>query len=269
MNKNQRIAVMLQHISHNFAGISNQMAEIRKIILEPESVTPRTPAQPEWNPAQSKPQTAGIPKRAEFVSDNRKTVDWKNQIAATYAQHEPHTIIPPTTSKASGNAVMEYYEKKVEQKLTKPETQAITYDNTITVPEPTGRKDWPNSRTVYTIIHGETGYLKVIHRNYRTTYYKITSGPDKGAVLSVNNKSKKVVEDGRYDGKYKSNNANRLAVVSVDQDGKDYVNRVIRQKKGILGGKLVRMYRPNPPNWNSVSQIRKPITHCAIYERKG
>lgn len=240
-NKNQRIAYAIGRMSIMVAGISNQLDEIRKIILEPESVTAKTVAQTEWNPVQSKPQTAGIPKRAEFVSDNRKTVDWKDQM----------------TEEINDN------NRKVVQKLTKPE-------NVITVPKPVCEKVWqPNARTIYATIHGETDYLKIIHKNYRTTYYKITSGPDKGAVLSVDNKSKTVIEDGRYDGRYKSNNATRLAVVSVDQDGKDYVNRVIREKRGILGGKLVRMYRPNPPNWNAINKVRKPITHCAIYEQRG
>ena len=97
--------------------------------------------------------------------------------------------------------------------------------------------------------------VKQIGRNSQTTIFKIL-GEYAGAIIKVSNKSLRVVEDGRYCAR---KNDHRLALVSKDADGRNYVNNVIRADLKLKGSstKIVRYYLPN---------LQPPYTHCAIYK---
>lgn len=82
-------------------------------------------------------------------------------------------------------------------------------------------------RKKYCTIYGPTDNLKVIHTDNQFTYYKIVTGPDKGAVIQVHTKTSKVVKDGRYNVNTPLYKQLELAIVSNDQDGTNYVNTVV------------------------------------------
>lgn len=105
-----------------------------------------------------------------------------------------------------------------------------------------------------------TDYCICIFTNQRSHYWKVTQGKDKGAVLKTSSNSLKVTFDGRFRGtQLKKHYSSHLAIVSCDKDGKDYVNRVIRQwyKSQNQDVTIRRMYRPK-------GHAGK-FTHCDIY----
>ena len=115
--------------------------------------------------------------------------------------------------------------------------------------------------SVGTLVYAGNSSLSVIHQNNKSIFYKIIVGADKGAVITVNKKTNKVVNDGRFNGTIR--HGVTLATVTKDRDGRDYVNRIIRTKIG-RGEKIVRFYRPGRPCVYKRTSSVRPFTHCVI-----
>ncbi len=99
---------------------------------------------------------------------------------------------------------------------------------------------------------------QLLSQSKRTFFYKIVSGLDKGAVIAVNKRTNKVTRDGRYTGNSLRKHTEFVAVVSNDQDGKDYVNGI---RKAVFNKrKIYRVYKPK--GWAG------KFRYCNIYFKR-
>jgi hypothetical protein len=249
--KNQRIAFMLDFMAKEFVGIGNQMDEIRKILLEKESVVAAT----------------------KWVQDELPF------------RSEPHTIVTtPTIAKSTDNKIkLDYEESAADRRAVNVKDRLVELNNlakgieekkTPTVTQPDKKKDPIHLPSYYygvslSFFSPYTNLL-LIRENCNSLYYKIFTGVDKGAVLRFNKKTRRCTLDGAFDMnrfKFKLMRFNRIkhsfmhiGCVSCDQDGRDYVNNVIRKALNKVPGqrvKIVRMYRPRGHTGH--------YSHCDLY----
>ena len=238
MNKNQRIAYMLDFISKEFHSIGNQMEEIRKILLEKDTViATTTPISPE---AQLITKAA---KRASTCrSDNAGRGTWG---AAKAASNRGEDWKENMTAEMNENNLKNI--ERIAEQSAKSFKKAIKDEDAVV-----GDRNW------YDHIYAQTTDLTLIHRSRnRSRYYKIRFGVSRGCVIQVNDKTSEKVKDGRYNGiSIRTSSFTYVATVTCDADGKDYVNRVLRPLL-TKNQKIVRMYRPKGHAGH--------FTHCDVY----
>ncbi len=124
-----------------------------------------------------------------------------------------------------------------------------------------------NTSEMVTLMRSKV--LIVIHSNSTTSYFKRIKGRHCGSLLSQDHKTG-VITDHRY---YATTPfSKQLCLVSKDQDGIDYINRVVRPSLternpyGYGCPKLVRYYRPGNRIVDGGRKHLYPTkTFCAVY----
>ena len=227
MNKNQRIATILNNMAMEFQQITKILLEIESVPSAPPVPTRTVKQGMEWSTKVNKwvPVYTKVPVSTP-LSDNAGRGTW-GQALADSNKSEPHTIVHcvPSTQKSDGSIL--------------------------------GKQNNVNCKgEPFTNINN----YKAIHSNTQVVYYKCVVGRDAGTVLSVSKKTNRVVDDGRWNGKTKG----RLAMVTTDNDGHSYARQMVKQIRQLVPKrtiKLHRNYRPVYPNGYSGPKRK----FCAVY----
>ena len=266
MNKNKRIADLLEVMAYHHNGLARLSTELSEIVLEKESVTSPlkvdfsepSPAfkaskadHNDFTAAEAVKQfervknvlTTGKVDRDSWKDDMTKEINDNNRKlaegvkAAAALKNEPkfNTLFPGLNQPQATSCVKTVLDPKLKEQI-KP-------------------------LSIGTIVYEGNSSLAVIHQDNRRIFYKIIVGADRGAVITVNKKTRLVTNDGRFSGTIR--HGATLATVTKDKDGRDYVNRIIRTRIG-KREKIVRFYRPGRPYTWMRKTSPKPFTHCVI-----
>ncbi len=248
--KNQRIAEKLQWMAASFRNIAVSMEDTIKILLEKDTVVAATvPISKEAQLITKAAETA-----ATCLSDNAGRGTWGAALAASNrGDYKEVARIAAESAKSFKENI-----KAPVRDWKDAMTEEINANNSKVVAE-ICKKTAVGDTACYDYICGQITNLTLIRRSPgRARYYKIRNGVSKGCVIQVNDKTSKVIKDGRYNG-ISLKAYSYVATVTCDQDGKDYVNRVIRPLL-TKNQKIVRMYRPKGHAGH--------FTHCDIYVSK-
>jgi hypothetical protein len=283
-NKNNRIAKQLEKLQESFRDIAFTFQIIHGILLEKESVRADVGEVSEdglegcvaspgnsFNTPTKRPFWQGTFYKGILPDADKKIVSEKQEWVDIHT-NKPHTVNTVKSfakADAAGKVKAQKKQQWAQTSHSTPEPHTVTK---IT------DQQWERFKNMFRSGKSSiswvgmkvnevslTNEINFICETFPGNLYKVVTGPDKGVIIRSNGYGK-VAFDGRYTGFYKSssssnNKSTRVAVVSCDQDGRDYANRVIRPE--LMDGEEI-FYKHRRPKECRYAQR---FTHCDIYIR--